>query len=145
MQTDPTVPPAGAWPPEVIYAIAIAVAVLALVAAWIVFKTRRLPGEHVFQASRFSRGNRIFPTQVVVTAESLTLLKPQWIGKIEESIHVAHVSSIKIDTNVLFADIYIESTGGHKPIVCYGHTKGDAVEIKKLLEGFQSTYYRSKA
>ena len=41
---------------------------------------------------------------------------------------MAHVSSIKIDTNILFSDVVIETTGGHNPIVCHGHTKGDAVE-----------------
>jgi hypothetical protein len=142
---EPAVPAAATDLSPLILAGVIAASVLILIVAWIWFKTRRLPGEHVFKASRFSRGNRIFPAQLVITPESLTLFKPQWIGKLEESIHVAHVSSIKIDTNVLFADIYVETTGGHKPVVCYGHTKGDAVQIKKLLEGFQSTYYKSKA
>ena len=41
------------------------------------------------------------------------MLQPQWIGKREESIHIAHVSSIKIDTNVIFSDVLIETTGGH--------------------------------
>lgn len=142
MQTDPTL---GAWPPAVIYAIVIAVTLLSALILWIWVKTRPVPGEHVFRASRLSRGNRIFPSQVIITPDSLTHYKPQWIGKLEESIHLAHVASIKIDTNLLFADVYIESSGGHNPVVCYGHTKGDAVQIKKILEQFQSTHYRSKA
>ena len=94
-------------------------------------KARKLPGEHVFRASRWSQGNRLLPPQVVITQESITLYQPQWIGKIEESIHMAHVSSIKIDTHLLFSDVFIETTGGRDPIVCHGHTKGDAVEMKQ--------------
>jgi hypothetical protein len=119
--------------------------VLAL-ALWVLArKSRRMPGTHVFRASRWSRGNRLFPAQVGITPDSITLYQPQWIGRIEESIHIAHVSSIKIDTNLLFSDVLIETTGGHHPIVCHGHTKRDAVSIKRLVEQLQSERYAQKS
>ena len=124
-------------------AAVIAALVAVAVVWWVLRKGRRLPGEHVFRASRLSRGNRLFPTQVVISDTSVTRFTPQWIGKLEESIHISHVSSIKIDTNLLFADVLIETTGGHHPIVCHGHTKGDAVRIKKIIEDFQSRHYRA--
>ena len=124
-------------------AAVIAALVAVAVVWWVLRKGRRLPGEHVFRASRLSRGNRLFPTQVVISDTSVTRFTPQWIGKLEESIHISHVSSIKIDTNLLFADVLIETTGGHQPIVCHGHTKGDAVRIKKIIEDFQSRHYRA--
>jgi|SRR5438552_2163980 len=108
-------------------------------------KGRKLPGDHVFRASRWSRKNRIFPAQVVITQSSITLYKPQWIGKLEESIHMAHVASIKIDTHLIFSDVYIETSGGQDPITCHGHTKGDATEMKRLIERFQSDYYKKDA
>ena len=111
---------------------------------WIlILKGRRLPGDHVFRASRLSRGNRIFPTQVVITPTSVTHYTPQLVGKLEESIHMSHVASIKIDTNLMFSDVLIETTGGHNPVRCHGHSKGDAIEIKKLIEQFQTAYYRA--
>ena len=123
----------------------VAAAALALFFVWIVLvKGRRREGAFVSRASRLSRGNRIFPAQVVVTPETITHFHPQLIGRVEESIHIAHVSSIRIDTNLLFADIYIETTGGEKPIVCYGHTKGDAIRMKQAIEQFQSKYYGTK-
>jgi hypothetical protein len=131
----------ASWPPAVIYALVIVAAVLIGLAWWIWSKGRRLPGEHVFRASRFGRGNHLFPAQVVITPSSLTLYKPQWIGKLEESIHMAHVASIKIDTHLIFSDISIETSGGQDPVICQGHTKGDAVSMKELLERFQSEYY----
>ncbi len=44
-----------------------AVSVLALLALWVVARGRPIAGEHVFRASRWSRGNRLFPTQVAIT------------------------------------------------------------------------------
>lgn len=107
-------------------------------------KGRRLPGEHVFRASRLSQGNHVFPAQVVVTDSSVTHFRPQWIGKHEESIHISHVASIRIDTNLLFSDVYIESTGGQNPIECHGHSKRDAVELKRLVQQYQSVFHRRK-
>ena len=68
--------------------------------------------------------------------------QPRWIGRQEESIHISHVSSVKIDTGLLFSDIYIETSGGSDPIRCHGHRKADAVQIKALIERYQSDYYR---
>jgi hypothetical protein len=120
------------------------VALLALFVFIVIRKGRPLQGAHVFRASRLSKGNRLLPAQVVVSQDSITLYQPQWIGKIEESIHISHVSSIKIDTNLIFSDVLIETTGGHNPIVCHGHTKGDAMAMKKLIEKLQSERFGRK-
>jgi hypothetical protein len=37
----------------------------------------------------------------------------------------------------------IESSGGASPVRCHGHRKSDAVEMKRLIEQFQSEYYRA--
>src|SRR4026208_157496 len=68
---------------------------------YVLRKGRRINGDHVFRASRRVQANRIFPAQVMISPSSITLYKPQWIGKLEESIHMAHVASIKIDTNLM--------------------------------------------
>jgi hypothetical protein len=131
--------------PTWVYGIALVLlAALALVIWLLVVKNRRRPGEFVFRASRFSKNNRLLPAQVIITRDSITLYKPQWIGKLEESIHIAHVSSIKIDTNLIFSNIFIETTGGHNPIVYSGHTKGDAVKMKAIVERHQSERYAER-
>jgi hypothetical protein len=106
-------------------------------------KSRPLPGEHVFVASRWSRGNRLFPTQVAVTPTAVIHYTAHWIGRHEHSINIAHVASVRIDTKLLFADVFIETTGGQSAIQCRGHHKGDALEIKRLIEQFQTAYYRT--
>ena len=125
----------------IVGAIAI-VLLLAIVVLWIWARGRPRPGEHVFRARRISQGNRLFPSQVIITPTSITLYKPQWIGRIEQSIHPAHVASIKIDTNILFSDVLIETSGGEHPVVCHGHSKSDAVRMKELIEQLQTQHYR---
>ena len=123
--------------------VAVAAAVVVGLVIWYVLrKGRPRDGEHVYRASRLTSGNRIFPSQVIITPTSVTLFKPQWIGKLEESVHTAHVASISIDTNVIWSNVSIETTGGHNPLVCSGHTKSDAVAIKSAIERFQSQYYK---
>jgi hypothetical protein len=129
-------------PPAVWMAVAGVVAVL-VVLAWVVWR-KGLPfvtGD-VFRASRLSAGNRLFPTQVLISPASVVQYTPRWIGRQEESIHIAHVASVKIDTKVLLSDVLIETTGGASPIRCHGHRKGDAVKMKGLIERYQSDYYR---
>lgn len=98
---------------------------------------------HVFKASRLSRGNRLFPTQVIITPHSVVHYTPQWIGRHEHSIHIAHVASVSIDTGLLFSDVIIETTGGSGSIRCDGHHKGDAIRMKQLIEQYQTAYYRA--
>lgn len=109
------------------------------------FKGRRLAGPHVFRASRFSRGNLLFPTQVSVTPASVVHYKPELFGGREHSMHIAHVASVLIDRNLFFSDVLIESTGGTSPVRCHGHRKADAVEMKQRIEQFQSEYYRGQS
>ena len=125
-----------------IIAAAAAVALIAIVVLWVWVRGRPRSGENVFRARRISQGNRLFPSQVIITPTSVTLYKPQWIGKVEQSIHPAHVASIKIDTNLFFSDVLIETSGGEHPVVCHGHSKRDAVRMKELIEQIQTQQYR---
>ena len=54
-------------------------------------------------------GNRLFPTQVAITPTSVVHYTPHWIGRHEHSINIAHVASVRIDTKLLFADVFIET------------------------------------
>jgi hypothetical protein len=117
------------------------VLIAAIVLAVILVRGRRIPGDHVFRASRWSRGNHLFPTQVAITPDSVLHHTPEWLGRREQSIHLAHVSSVEVDTNLFFANVVIETSGGSEPVRCYGHRKRDAVEMKRLISRYQSEYY----
>jgi len=125
------------------WTVAAAAGGLLLLAVWIWRKGRPFASGDVFRASRLSAGNRFFPTQVLITPSSVVHYTPQWFGREEKSIHMAHVSSVTIDTGLLFSDVLIETSGGSHPIRCHGHRKRDAVQIKTLIERYQTDYYRS--
>src|SRR5688572_4847965 len=107
--------------------------------AW---KGRLFAAGDVFRASRWARGNRLFPTQVLITPTSVVHYTPELAGRKEHSIHIAHVASVSIDTNLLFSNVIIETSGGATPVTCHGHRKGDAVRMKQLIESYQTQYYR---
>jgi hypothetical protein len=117
--------------------------VVILLVVVIVRKGRPFGTGDVFRASRWTRGNRLFPTQVQVSPTAVALYTPQWIGRKEESIHIAHVASVRIDTHLVFSDVFIETSGGVSPISCYGHYKKDAIRIKQLIDKYQSEYFKA--
>lgn len=123
-------------------AAGIAAAIVVLVGAIVWQKGRPFAAGDVFRASRLSRGNRLLPTQVLIGPTSVVQYTPRWIGRHEETIHMAHISSVRIDTGLLLSNVYIETSGGANPIACHGHRKRDAMRMKELIEGYQTAYYR---
>ena len=124
------------------WALAAVVAIVAILVVWIWRKGRPFASGDVFRASRISAGNRIFPTQVLITPTAVVQYTPRWIGKREETIHMAHIASVKIETGMMLSDVLIETSGGTDPIACHGHRKGDATTMKDLIERYQTDYYR---
>lgn len=91
-----------------------------------------------FRASRWTKGNRLFPTVIEVTESAVVRRKRSWFTVNEISIHLSKVASVRIDTGLLWADILVESTGGSDPLTSHGHRKADARRIKELIEAAQS-------
>src|SRR5262245_28508416 len=139
MEIDATTYTVPEW---VIYGLGAAVVILLVFLLVVWKKGRPFATGDVFRASRLSSGNRLFPTQVLITPTSVVQYKPRWIGREEETIHMAHIASVKIDTGVLLSDVLIETSGGSDPIACHGHRKGDAALMKNLIEKHQTSYYR---
>ena len=124
------------------WALAVVVAIAAIVVIWVWRKGRPFAPGDVFRASRISSGNHLFPTQVLITPTAVVQYTPRWFGRREETIHMAHIASVKIETGMLLSDVYIETSGGTDPIACHGHRKGDAGKMKALIERYQTNYYR---
>src|SRR5262245_10910668 len=116
--------------------------VAVLLILWVWQKGRPFATGDVFRASRLSAGNRLLPTQVLITPTSVVQHVPRWFGRQQETIHMAHIASVKVQTGVLLSDVLIETSGGASPIVCHGHRKRDAVRMQNLIERYQSDYYR---
>lgn len=97
----------------------------------------------IFRASRWTRGNFLFPTFIEINEKSVTRRKRAWFNKDEISISMGKVASVHIKTGLIWSDILIESSGGSDPLESHGHSKSDALRIKQLIEDYQATYSRN--
>ena len=129
------------WTTWLYYALAAAAVVVILLVLVIGGKNRPFTSGDVFRASRWTRGNHVFPSQVAITPTTVVQHRPRWLGKQEESIHIAHVASVKVETHLVFADVVIETSGGSEPIRCHGHHKAAAARMKELIEQRQTAQY----
>ena len=125
-----------------IWTVGGAAVVSGALAAVVVVRGRPIPGEHVFRASRWSRGNHLFPTQVAIIADEVvqyTCPAGSAGGNIRSTWHTS--PRWTIDTNLFFSNVVIETSGGSDPVRCHGHRKRDAIEMKRLINEYQSAYY----
>src|SRR5216117_2832551 len=92
-----------------------------------------MPSES-FQASRWTRGNFLFPTVIEVSDKAVVRGKRSWFSRDEISISVQKIASVHIKTGLIWSDILIESSGGSDPLASHGHRKADARRIRELVE-----------
>ena len=90
-----------------------------------------------FKASRWTRGNFLFPTVIEVTDKAVVRHKRSWFSRDEMSISITKVASVHIKTGIWWSDILIESSGGADPLASHGHRKADARRIRELIEEAQ--------
>lgn len=102
---------------------------------------RPFTGGTIYIASRLPKTNLLFPTQVTVQPTRVIRYKARVFGHDEESIALAQIASVKIQTRLLWSDVVIESTGGSNSIVCHGHTNQDAIVMKVAIERYQHEYF----
>ncbi|MFN0242738.1 MAG: hypothetical protein ACKVWV_07575 [Planctomycetota bacterium] len=92
----------------------------------------------LFTASRWTRGNFLFPTRIVIDGRVVMRRKRSWFSLNEESVSIRNVATVNITTGIIWSDIRIESSGGSDPLESRGHTKGDARRIKEMIETLQA-------
>ncbi|HWD91402.1 MAG TPA: PH domain-containing protein [Verrucomicrobiae bacterium] len=96
-----------------------------------------------FKASRWTKGNFLFPTYIEVNEQAVTRHKRSWFNRDEISVSMSKVASVHIQTGLMWSDILIESSGGSDPLASHGHRKSDARRIKELVEGYQAQFARN--
>lgn len=93
----------------------------------------------VFKASHWTKGNFLFPTRIEVSDKAVSRRKRSWLSQDEMTIAISKVASVHIKTGLIWSNILIESSGGTDPLASHGHSKGDALRIKELIENAQAT------
>jgi hypothetical protein len=96
-----------------------------------------------FQASRWTRGNFLFPTVIEVNDKAVSRRKRSWFSQDEISMSISKVASVHIKTGMIWSEILVESSGGTDPLTSHGHSKSDALRIKELIENAQSDLARN--
>jgi hypothetical protein len=96
----------------------------------------------VFRASRWTRGNFVFPTVIEVSEKAVSRRKRSWLSQEEMTINISKIASVHIKTGMVWSDILIESSGGTDPLSSHGHGKADAIRIKELIEDRQAELAR---
>ena len=91
-----------------------------------------------FQASRWTRGNFLFPTVIEIDDKAVIRRKRNWFSSDEIAISLSKVASVHIKTGLVWADVLIESSGGTDPLASHGHRKADARRMKELIESYQA-------
>lgn len=92
----------------------------------------------IFQSSRFTKGNLLFPDQIQVSEDGVHYTKRKMFGSTAENINYKAIASVKVETGILFGDLTIETSGGVQPIKINGLLKGDALEIKEEIQKQQN-------
>jgi hypothetical protein len=105
--------------------------------------TDATPDGETFVASRWTKGNFLFPIRIVVNSLHVIKVKPRLFGNSEESIAIAQVASVQISTGIIWSTILIDSSGGTNPITSRGHRMGDAQRIRELIESYQAATRRT--
>lgn len=121
--------------------VGLAVLVSLVCAAWATNLLRNRPFTRdvpCYRASRWTSGNRVWPTQVAVFPDRVVRYTPRLVGHFEETISADQVASVSVDAGLLFGDVIIETTGGSQPIRCHGHWKKDAEEIRRRISEAQT-------
>lgn len=92
-----------------------------------------------FKASRWTKGNFLFPTVIEVTDRAVIRHKRSFFNRDEIGISISKVASVHLKTGFWCADVLIESSGGTDPFTSHGHRKKDAQRIRELVEAAQAT------
>jgi hypothetical protein len=88
----------------------------------------------VYEASRLSDGNKIFPSKITVDESGITLKIPGFFSGKEKTLTFFEISSVSVETPMIgFSKIDFKTTGFDR-IYATGFSKDDALEIKKLVQ-----------
>ncbi len=87
----------------------------------------------VFQSSRLTAGNLLFPDRVIVEEHHVLYEKNGIVRRDKETIRYEQISSVSVRRGLLFAWLVIETTGGSRPIVVNGLWAGEAEAARAAI------------
>jgi hypothetical protein len=92
----------------------------------------------IYQASRWTKGNLLYPSKLRVHHDEVTLLNEGLLRSSERSIPMNKIASISLSRGLLFTDIVVESSGGQEDIFANGFRKKEAEEFRNQLQSLMN-------
>ena len=87
----------------------------------------------IFIASRLTAGNKLFPDQIIVDQDGVTLKIPGLFSGNEKTIPYTRISSVNVVCPFIgYSTISIETTG-EGSIKAHGFAKSEVTRIKELI------------
>ncbi|MDO9255808.1 MAG: PH domain-containing protein [Bacteroidales bacterium] len=87
----------------------------------------------IFIASRLTTGNKIFPAEIIIDLDGVTLKIPGLFSGNEKTIPYSRISSVDINCPLIgYSTISIETTG-EGSIKAHGFTKTEVTRIKEKI------------
>jgi uncharacterized membrane protein YdbT with pleckstrin-like domain len=87
----------------------------------------------IFIASRLTAGNKLFPAEIIIDQDGITLKIPGLFSGNEKTIPYSRISSVDINCPLIgYSTISIETTG-EGSIKAHGFTKTEVKRIKERI------------
>lgn len=87
----------------------------------------------IFIASRLTSGNKLFPAEIIIDQDGVTLKIPGLFSGNEKTIPYTRISSVDIGCPIIgYSTVSIETTG-EGSIKAHGFTKSEVTRIKGLI------------
>ena len=86
-----------------------------------------------FIASRLTSGNKIFPSEIMIGQQGVTLKIPGLFSGNEKTIPFSRISSVDIVCPFIGYSTIIIGTTGEGSIQAHGFSKSQVVRIKELI------------
>ena len=84
------------------------------------------------KASRWSKGNRIFPTEIILEENGLTVRIPGIFSSKSEYMEYSYISNVSVDTPLIGFSTIIFYTSGTQ-VIAHGYTKKQVAIIKETI------------
>ena len=95
-----------------------------------------------YTSSRLTKGNLLFPDTLVILPDSIPFTRARLLGRTDRYVNFRHISSVRVNSGVLFASVRINSPDGSGAIVMRGLGKENARAIKDSIETIQRDFSR---
>lgn len=86
-----------------------------------------------FTAARLAQGNRLFPSQIIIDQQGVTLKVPGLFSGNEKTIPFSRISSVDIDCPLVGYSTVIINTTGEGNIRSHGFTKEEVTRMKRMI------------